>query len=287
MKKLLNAIKGFFPILIITGGILGLLYPTISNYLNEKNSSRVVENYDTAVRELAEEKKEQALQAAREYNEALLSRNGFEKPYVDKEGSYVPMENYENLLNVYGDGMMGYLTLPKLKETVPIYHGASEKVLQSGIGHLENTSLPIGGASTHAALSGHRGLTSKQMFTDLDQMEIGDVFYIDVMGDKLAYQTDRILTVLPSEMDSLAIEEGEDLVTLITCTPYGINSHRLLVRGSRIPYEEAVKISTDNGGPFVTQTHKELIIGIYVLIAFFVARLIISVMKDTARRNKR
>ena len=132
--------------------------------------------------------------------------------------------------------MMGYITVPKLKETLPIYHGTSEKVLQSGIGHLEQTSLPVGGASTHAALSGHRGLPTAKLFTDLNLMKKGDKFYITILKDTYAYQVDKITTVLPTDTKQLAIEPGKDLVTLITCTPYAVNTHRLLVRGHRIPY---------------------------------------------------
>ena len=132
--------------------------------------------------------------------------------------------------------MMGYITVPKLKETLPIYHGTSEKVLQSGIGHLEQTSLPVGGASTHAALSGHRGLPTAKLFTDLNLMKKGDKFYITILKDTYAYQVDRITTVLPTDTKQLAIEPGKDLVTLITCTTYAVNTHRLLVRGHRIPY---------------------------------------------------
>lgn len=138
--------------------------------------------------------------------------------------------------------MMGYIEIPKIKVLLPIYHGTSEAVLQTGVGHLENTSLPVGGESSHTVLSGHRGLPSAKLFSDLDKMGIGDIFYIKVLHNTFAYQTDQILTVLPTETGALSIEAGKDYVTLVTCTPYAINTHRLLIRGTRIPYEEAVAI---------------------------------------------
>jgi len=276
MAKLSERLRNLLPVLVITSGVLVLFYPTISNYLNERNNSRVVSSYDTTVQELEEEKRLRILQSAYDYNQNLLALNGYEPPRRDGEGNDLPVENYEDILNVNGDGVMGYITLPKLSETAAIYHGSSESVLQSGIGHLENTSLPVGGESTHAALSGHRGLPSKRLFTDLNQMAVGDIFYITVLGETLAYQVDQILTVLPHEMEALAIESGKDYVTLITCTPYGVNSHRLLVRGTRIPYEEAEEIQSesDSAAPVVTQTNKELYLAGLVLIVFFVVRFI-------------
>ena len=154
---------------------------------------------------------------------------------------------YNNLLKIDDTGMMGYIDIPKLDVVLPVYHGTSEKVLQSGVGHLKNTSLPVGGESCHAVLSGHRGLANAKIFTDLNKMEVGDVFYIKVLHHTFAYQVDQILTVLPSDTDALQIEKGKDYVTLVTCTPYAVNTHRLLVRGTRIPYEEAQKIDEEVG----------------------------------------
>lgn len=273
-------------VLIIAVGVIGLLYPTISNYLNERNSSRVIQSYDATVAQLGEEQRQKRLQEAHEYNQALLLRNGYEAPMKDKDGNYISGEGYDEILNISGDGIMGYLIIPKLDETVSIYHGTSESVLQSGIGHLENTSLPVGGESTHAALSGHRGLPSRQLFTDLDQMEVGDVFYIKVLEETLAYQVDQIQTVLPVEMKPLAIEAGRDYVTLITCTPYTVNTHRLLVRGTRIPYEEAEKIEeqTEQVAPPETQTHKELKLALLVLLLYFAGRFLFGLIRK--KRHK-
>ena len=141
--------------------------------------------------------------------------------------------------------VMGYIRIPSIKVELPIYHGTSEPVLQVGVGHLENTSLPVGGSSTHAVLTGHRGLPSAKLFTELDMVKVGDVFYIKILGETLAYEVDQILTVLPTEMQALNIEKGKDYVTLVTCTPYAVNTHRMLVRGHRIPYQEANQIQKD------------------------------------------
>lgn len=233
MKKL----RGIAPLLVIAIGLSVLFYPTISNVLVMKNASRAVTNYDAAAQSISDEQYQQMLAAAHAYNEQLASSNA---EATDALASAVNTESvnkeYNNLLNLDGDGMMGYITIPRLKETMPIYHGTAEKVLQVGIGHLEQTSLPVGGESTHAALSGHRGLPTAKLFTDLNLMKKGDRFYIKILKDTYAYQVDKITTVLPTDTKELAIEPGKDLVTLITCTPYAVNTHRLLVRAHRIPY---------------------------------------------------
>ena len=175
---------------------------------------------------------------------------------------------------------MGYIEIPKIKALLPIYHGTTEEVLQSGVGHLESTSLPVGGESTHAVLSGHRGLTTARLFTDLDQMEEGDVFYIKVLHETLAYQVDQILTVLPSETEALAVTAGADQVTLVTCTPYMINTHRLLVRGERIPYEEAVEVAEElEIKPQMPLTQKLLIMGLAAVFLIWVVVTIIRIVR--------
>ncbi|PJM79217.1 class C sortase [Bifidobacterium scaligerum] len=232
-----NKLRGIVPLLIIAVGLLVLFYPTISNFLIMRNASRVVGNYDAAVDSLTDEQYQQMLDAAHAYNQRLAAENaGATDALTAAVNTEVTSSEYNKLLNLNGDGMMGYITVPRLKETMPIYHGTSEEVLQSGIGHLEPTSLPVGGETTHAALSGHRGLPTAKLFTDLNLMKKGDRFYIKILKDTYAYQVDRITTVLPTDTKELAIEEGEDLVTLITCTPYAVNTHRLLVRAHRIPY---------------------------------------------------
>ena len=222
--------------IIILFGVVILAYPSLSAYLTEKNASRTTAAYDGYIKKAAEEERKALLQAARDYNIRLLAVNGHDAPRTDEVGTPLTLDNYWQVLDIDRHGMMGYLVIPKLGETIAIKHGTHEAVLQEAVGHVVNTSLPVGGTSTHAALSGHRGLPTASLFTDLDQLAIGDEFYIRVLDQSLAYRVDQILTVLPEETEHLAIEEGQDYVTLITCTPYGVNSHRLLVRGTRVPY---------------------------------------------------
>lgn len=211
MKRLRNIL----PLLVILGGMLILFYPTISNFLIMRNASRAVNNYDASADALSQEQYQKVLDAAHAYNEKLAQNDAGETDALASAvNSASTDEEYNSLLNIDGDGMMGYITVPKL----------------------EQTSLPVGGASTHAALSGHRGLPTAKLFTDLNLMKKGDKFYITILKDTYAYQVDKITTVLPTDTKQLAIEPGEDLVTLITCTPYAVNTHRLLVRGHRIPY---------------------------------------------------
>lgn len=221
-------------------GILILLYPTISNFLVERNASRAVSNYDAAVSSLTDERYAQMLAEAHAYNAQLAGLSGIPAAEGGADSGTVDAaalrDSYLQLLNLSGNGVMGYITIPRLDETMPIYHTTEEKVLQVATGHIETSSLPVGGASTHAAISGHRGLPSAKLFTELDKMQLGDIFYVKVLKETFAYQVDQILTVLPEETEALAIEPRADYVTLVTCTPYAINSHRLLVRAHAIPY---------------------------------------------------
>lgn len=229
-----------FSTVAIIVGILILLYPTISNFLVERNASRAVSNYDAAVSNLTDERYAQMLAEAHAYNAQLAGLSGIPAAEGGADPGTVDAAalraSYMQLLNLSGDGMMGYITIPRLDETMPIYHTTEEKVLQVATGHIETSSLPVGGASTHAAISGHRGLPSAKLFTELDKMQLGDIFYVKVLKETFAYQVDQILTVLPEETEALAIEPRTDYVTLVTCTPYAINSHRLLVRAHAIPY---------------------------------------------------
>ena len=224
-------------VILVVVFIIGLgifLYPTVSNFLNRINQSRVIKNYEDRVAGMSHEEYNALIDQARAYNEEYAF-NSFAYDEFMEEGT----ELYRRTLNVSG-GVMGYLKIDKLDLRLPIYHGTSASVLQSGLGHLPMTSLPVGGESTHAVLSGHSGLPSAELLTDLDRMRIGDIFYICVLNEIYAYEVKEINTVLPDELDLLAIEEGADKVSLITCTPYGINTHRLIVTGYRIPYEETI-----------------------------------------------
>lgn len=220
-----------------------LLYPTVSNYLYEKNSGRLISSYDEYAVRLSESEKQEMLEQARKYNEELSGNAELLDPFSTVKGE--SDERYRSLLDGDGNGMMGYIRIPKIEMELPIYHGTEETVLQAGVGHFEGTSLPVGGESTHTVLTGHRGLPSKLLFTELDELVEGDVFYIHVLGETMAYQVDQILTVLPEETEALNIVSGEDYATLVTCTPYAINTHRLLIRGTRIPYEEATQLVSD------------------------------------------
>lgn len=226
-------------VLLFLIGLSILLYPTISNRWNEYRAQQLISSYDTAVASASGKDQDYSkmLAETREYNEKL-TREVIPDAFSIRDG--VKDETYESLLNPMRDGMMGYLEIPVIKVKSAIYHYTTEEVLKKGIGHLFGSSLPVGGENTHAIVSAHRGLPSAKLFTDLDLVEKGDVFYIHVLDEILAYKVDQILVVEPDETESLGIEEGKDYVTLVTCTPYAVNSHRILVRGHRIPYDGEV-----------------------------------------------
>jgi len=215
-------------ILIFLAGLSLLLYPSVSNYWNSLHQSHAIAVYDQTLAKLDQEKNNQMRQQAREYNDSLLSRS--DEFHLDEEFQ----TRYEALLDVTGTGIMGYVDIPCINCKLPIYHGTDESVLQVAVGHLEWTSLPVGGPSTHAVISGHRGLPSAELLTHIDRLETGDKFYLHVLGEELEYRVDDIAVVLPNDTSRLRVVAGEDYVTLVTCTPYGINSHRLLVRGTRV-----------------------------------------------------
>ena len=227
-------------ILIFLAGLSLLLYPLVANRWNNHRQKQLISNYESVVADkeaagnidyAAEMKKAEA------YNDALLP-SILPDSFAVAEAQTEADSSYENSLNIAGDGMMGIVEIPKIDIKLPIYHGTSDEVLQKAAGHLEGSSLPIGGESTHAVISAHRGLPSASLFTDLDQLEIGDHFLIHVLDETLCYEVDQILVVDPEDTSALAVEDGEDLVTLLTCTPYGVNTQRLMVRGHRVPYEE-------------------------------------------------
>lgn len=223
-------------------GLSLLLYPTFSDWWNSFHQSRAVASYDEAVQNLDEDQYKAIWEAAWNYNQSLTSRSN---PFVLSDEQKA---EYEELLNFGGGGIMGYIDIPNLDQRLPIYHGTSEGVLQIAIGHLEWTSLPVGGSSTHCVVSGHRGLPSARLFTDLDKMQEGDVFHLRILDEVLTYQVTEINVVLPDDTSDLMIEQGKDMCTLVTCTPYGVNTHRLLVHGTRIETLEEpteVRITAD------------------------------------------
>lgn len=214
------------------------LYPLISNWYNERHQSEIHTQYEEIIDKIDDTELLEARAAAADYNATLVpgtqSGDSFSQEAIREAA-----ENYDSLLNMAGDGIMGYVEIPMIRVDLPIYHGTDTETLDVGIGHLLGTSLPVGGESTHSVLTAHSGMATQKLFSDLDQLEHGDVFYLQVLGETLAYQVDAINTVLPHDTNYLGIAEGKDHCTLVTCTPFGVNTHRLLVRGTRIPYEKA------------------------------------------------
>lgn len=227
MKKKSSFVTAILIAALLAGALL-LLYPTVSDYWNSFHQSRAIASYAEQVADLDDNTYDQIWADARAYNETL--DNSTSRFVMTEEQKKI----YEALLNIADNGVMGYIEIPKIKCNLPIYHGTDEAVLQIAIGHVQGSSLPAGGESTHCVLSGHRGLPSAKLFSDLDQLTEGDVFLLRVLDETLTYEVDQIRTVLPDELDDLAIEEGKEYCTLVTCTPYGINSLRLLVRGHRV-----------------------------------------------------
>lgn len=275
-------IGDIFRIIVLLIAFSVLLYPTVSNYLYEKNGARVISYYDENAVRLSESEKQAMLEAARQYNRELLGNIELLDPFspLKKEVD----ARYQSLLNTNEAGMMGYIRIPKIDVELPIYHGTEERILQSGVGHFEGTSLPVGGESSHTVLTGHRGLPSKLLFTDLDQMKEGDIFYLKILGETFAYKIDQILTVLPENTKALTIEPGKDYATLVTCTPYAVNTHRLLVRGSRIPYEEAVRqVPDEKITPTLPFQVKVLLAAIGVLVLIFI---VYQLWKKTRKRKE-
>ena len=216
------------------------LYPVISNHVNEKYASEIHTAYEEIIQQADTSALLEAKELAIAYNAAIVP--GAADEAYSQAALLEASVDYEKQLNIVGNGTMGYVEIPNINVNLPIYHGTSNDSLERGIGHLLGSSLPVGGESTHAILTAHSGMASQKMFSDLDLMKIDDVFYIDVLNERLAYQVDAIFTVLPHETEQLQIVTGEDYCTLVTCTPFGVNTHRLLVRGTRIPYEEAEEI---------------------------------------------
>lgn len=234
-------VKGLMVFLLFGIAIALTMYPFISNWLFENKTDSVADAVEQAAQEMDNSEQQAALQAAREYNQVLANGHVTLTDPFEADKSQEDLAEYESLLNLTDDGVMGTVEIPVIDVSLPIYHGTSESVLQKGVGHLHGTSLPVGGESTHTVLTGHTGLSKAKLFTDLTEMEEGDIFFLHVMGENLAYEVDQIKVVLPSELDDLKIVPGEDYCTLVTCTPYGVNSHRLLVRGVRTDYQEAVE----------------------------------------------
>ena len=274
MRKHLSTI---ILVIVLILGVMILLYPTVSDYWNSFHQSRAIASYLEEIENIDPVNYEREWARAEQYNGALLNKPN---RFVLSDEDYA---EYETLLNLTGSGIMGYIEIPKINCSLPVYHGTDEAVLQIAVGHIEGTSLPTGGPGTHTVLSGHRGLPSARLFTDLDQMEAGDLFVIRVMDRVMTYMVDQVLIVLPEEMDGLAIDPDEDYCTLVTCTPYGINSHRLLVRGRRtdnVEMEQIIKVVSD-----ATQIKPILVAP--VLAAPMLLILLVWMMISTGRKQRR
>ncbi len=285
MRRIL--INLIFGLMFLTGfGILA--YPTISDQWNTYRQSRLISDYEEVLSEMEPEDYTREWEAARNFNDALTSNNLYGDVFGAEDGELKDTE-YWTILNAAGDGVMGYLSIPKINIKLAIYHGTGEEVLQTGIGHLNGTKLPIGGASTHSVLAAHRGLPSARLFTDVDQLERGDRIYIRILDETLAYEVDQILPMVDKDdmdtlQEALAIQEGEDHITLFTCTPYGVNSHRLLVRGVRVPYngeEEAASTPVDTMLRAVRNYYM-----LYLILGLSVTMLVILIMRFLFRPKK-
>ena len=235
-------------ILIFLTGFGIFAYPFISNWLSERQAAMMVGEYERNVSYMSDEEIEKMLAKAEAYNNALIG-HPVQDPFIPGSGVQLP-KNYLEILNV--SEVMAYIEIPKIQVSLPIYHGVSEEVLAKGIGHMEGTAFPVGGSGTHCLLTGHTGLPEAKLFTDLTEMEVGDQFYIGVLGKELVYQVDQIKVIEPDELGNLYTQPGEDYITLITCTPYGVNSHRLLVRGTRVnQMAKSIRLSGDDSQIYI------------------------------------
>ncbi len=269
--------SNLFFLLLLLAGLSLILYPSVSNWWNTMHQTRVVASYVEQVEDLSEDQREAMYQEAKEYNERLASQPSHYN-LSDEE-----LKEYNQTLDVSGTGMMAYITIPKINIELPIYHGTEESILQIAIGHIAGSSLPIGGNSTHSVISGHTGLPSALLFTHINRLVEGDTFTITSLDKTITYQVDQIRIVLPDELNDLTIEEGKDYCTLVTCTPYGINTHRLLVRGHRIKNAASsdVHVKAD-----ALQVHPDLVAAIIavIIILFYVIFILIP---NTGGRKKR
>ncbi len=274
MKKHLSTI---ILILIFFVGLSVLLYPTISDYVNQKHQSAAIATYDEKIANMSEADYSRYFEEAEAYNKNLAEHPEL---FYEPEAS----GNYQETLDVSGTGIMGYVSIEKLNVHLPIYHGTDPAVLEIACGHLEGSSLPVGGESTHAVLSAHRGLPSARLFTDIDKLEKGDIFQVTVLNRVLTYEVDQISIVLPTETGNLQIEKGKDYCTLMTCTPYGINSHRLLVRGRRIPTENIVYTHVTTEAFQIEPLLAASVISIPLLLLLLIGMLISNRKKKRKRK---
>lgn len=283
MKKKISTIT--ISIMFLAGLSL-LLYPFVSDQWNTYRQKRLISSYDEQIAEKEEAGEidyDSEWEKANAYNEALLP-SILPDSFAVAEASEEEDKEYMSSLNLNGDGMMGYVEIPKINVKVPVYHTTEEEVLERAAGHLEGSSLPVGGASTHSVISAHRGLPSAKLFTDLDKLEEGDHFLLSVLNEILCYEVDQVSIVEPEETEGLSVEDGEDLVTLLTCTPYGVNSHRLLVRGHRVPYEEVDMEKVPTGLLQGASLHTNYLL--WVIVGLAVTMLVIVILYLYEKKKK-
>lgn len=269
--------KKILSILLLVAGLLALGYPSISKYLSDRNSSYTTDTYEKKIQAMDKDRLKKLWQEAEEYNENLTG-SPVHDPFVPGSGIVMP-KNYYHVLNV--DGVMASVEIPKINVKLPVYHGTSEDVLKKAPGHLEGSTLPIGGKGRHAVITGHTGLANAKVFTDLVELKADDKFYIKVLGKTLAYKIDQIQVIEPNHTEALKTVSGKDYVTLLTCTPYGINSHRLLVRGVRVKYDSKQQKDTEQNG--LTSEQKILILAAVITS---VVMLVVIIVVNLYRRTK-
>ena len=285
MKKILNVVFA----LMFVAGLLLLTYPTISDQWNTYRQSRLISSYEDTVSAMEHEDFSEEWEKARAFNDTLTENNIYGDVFAGEDEDLEDTE-YWSVLNAAGDGVMGYISIPKINVKLSIYHGTSDDILQTGVGHLDGTKLPIGGESTHCVLAAHRGLPSARLFTDIDQLEKGDRFYIHVLDEVLAYEVDQIYDMVDKDdMETLesamSIVDGEDHVTLFTCTPYGVNTHRLLVRGVRVPYEGEEDVAATPTETMVRAVQDYYML--YLVLGLSVTLLVILILRCLIRPKRR
>lgn len=286
MKRKISGI--LFGLMFLLGFAI-LIYPTVSNQWNTYRQNQLISSYEELIGKMAEEDFTKEWEKANAFNDAIIHNNIFGDVFGEN-GDDIKNTEYWQILNVGNDGVMGYVSIPKINVKLSIYHGTADDVLQTGIGHLNGTKLPIGGESTHSVLAAHRGLPSARLFTDIDQLERGDMFYIHVLDETLAYQVDQILDMVDKDdnetlQKALQIEEGQDYVTLFTCTPYGVNSHRLLVRGTRVPYNGEEEIESTAAESMLKSIQNYYMI--YLILGLSVTLLVILLMRFLIKPGKK
>ena len=286
MKRKISGI--LFGLMFLLGFAI-LIYPTVSNQWNTYRQNQLISSYEELIGKMAEEDFTKEWEKANAFNDTIIHNNIFGDVFGEN-GDDIKNTEYWQILNVGNDGVMGYVSIPKINIKLSIYHGTADDVLQTGIGHLNGTKLPIGGESTHSVLAAHRGLPSARLFTDIDQLERGDMFYIHVLDETLAYQVDQILDMVDKDDDetlqkALQIEEGQDHVTLFTCTPYGVNSHILLVRGTRVPYNGEEEIESTAAESMLKSIQNYYMI--YLILGLSVTLLVILLMRFLIKPGKK